>query len=74
MASAVETCVPLSNAKPSFGASVIGDHIAASNAPKVGKRLRPTSASPMPGSKAAIYANGTSSPKVPTEPLAGVIG
>ena len=74
MASAVETCVPLSNAKPSFGASVIGDNTAAINASKVGKRSRPTCASPMPSSKADIHANGASSPKVPTDPLAGVIG
>ena len=74
MANAVETCKPLSNAKPPLGASVIGDNTAAINAPKVGKRLRPTCASPMPGSKADIHANGASSPKVPTEPLAGVIG
>ena len=73
-ASAVDTCVPLSSASPSFGISSSGRRPAAASASAPGSTRRPTRASPSPISTDARCASGARSPDAPTEPCAGMHG
>jgi len=72
--SAVDTCVPLSRASPSFGASSTGVRPAAASAAAPGSTRLPTRASPSPISTDARCASGARSPDAPTEPCAGMHG
>ena len=74
-AQAVENCVPLISASPSFAASTTGAR------PGRGQRLgarhargRRSSASPSPSITAAMCASGARSPEAPTEPCDGMTG
>jgi hypothetical protein len=73
-ASAVEICVPLSSASPSFGARRKGASPAAAK-PSLAGMTRPSRlTAPTPMSTAARWASGARSPEAPTEPLLGMTG
>ena len=69
--SAVENCVPLSSASPSFGPSTSGVSPRAPARSSAGMRSPPMKASPTPIIAAAMCASGARSPDAPTEPCAG---
>ena len=71
---AVENCVPLSSASPSFGPSTIGASPACSSACSAGRRSPCTNASPTPIIAAVMCASGARSPDAPTDPCAGTTG
>ena len=73
-AQAVENCVPLISARPSFGPSAIGVSPAWASASAPGRVAPAKSASPAPIITAAIWASGARSPLAPTEPWAGMTG
>ena len=73
-AKAVENCVPLMSASPSFGPSVTGASPARASAWAPGSVSPSNSASPAPIITAAIWASGARSPDAPTEPCAGMRG
>ena len=74
-ASAVDTCVPLRSARPSFGPSVTGARPArAQRLARRHRRGRRSRASPSPISTAERCASGARSPDAPTEPCAGMHG
>jgi hypothetical protein len=73
-ASAVDTCVPLMSANPSFGPRRSGFNPASANAVAAGtvRPFRRTSPSPISASDRC--ARGARSPEAPTEPLPGTTG
>ena len=73
---AVDGCVPLMSASPSFGPSVIGVRPAARERVAPGARAVPSasSASPSPMSTSARCASGARSPLAPTDPRDGTRG
>ncbi len=73
-AHAVENCVPLMSASPSFAASAMGARPAARSAAAPGSTAPPTSASPSPSITAAMCASGARSPLAPTDPWTGTTG
>ncbi len=73
-ASAVDTCVPLSRARPSLGPSTNGSSPTAAMASRPVTIRPPTWAAPSPISTQARCARGARSPEAPTEPLAGITG
>ena len=74
-ASAVETWVPLSSARPSLGPSTKGAKPARRIASAPGITVPSgVEASPSPISTQARWASGARSPDAPTEPLAGMRG
>ena len=73
-AQAVENCVPLIKARPSFAPSLIGVIPALASASPAGKRTPSNSASPSPIITAAICASGAKSPDAPTDPWLGMTG
>ena len=73
-AHAVENCVPLISARPSFAPSVIGFKPAFFRASAAGIRVPSYIVSPSPIIAAAICASGARSPDAPTEPWLGITG
>ena len=73
-ASAVENCVPLSSARPSFGPSTSGVRLARASAASAGMRAPSRKASPTPSIAAVMCASGARSPDAPTEPCFGTTG
>ena len=73
-AKAVENCVPLIKASPSFGPNSSGVRPAAASAAPPGMTRPSNSASPWPIIAAAIWAKGARSPEAPTDPCAGITG
>jgi hypothetical protein len=73
-ARAVDTCVPLSSARPSLGPSTKGCRPTAAMASRPDTTLPSTVAWPSPISTQARCASGARSPEAPTEPLAGMTG
>ena len=73
-AQAVENCVPLISASPSFGPSTSGDSPTLLRADPPGRSSSSKKASPSPIITAAICANGARSPDAPTEPWVGIKG
>ncbi len=71
---AVENCVPLSSASPSFGPSTMGAIPAAARASDAGTRPAGEKTSPTPSIAAARCASGARSPDAPTEPCDGTTG
>ena len=72
--SAVDACVPLMSASPSFGASVAADSPARASAAAPGSRPDSCHASPSPTRTSARCASGARSPLAPTEPRDGTTG
>ena len=70
---AVETCVPLISASPSFGPSATGAQARRARARRRPRARRPTR-SPSPISTSARCASGARSPLAPTEPRLGTRG
>jgi hypothetical protein len=73
-ATAVMTVVPLMSASPSLGANRMGARPAAASASTAARRRPWNSASPIPTSTRAMYAEGIKSPLAPTEPYRGTTG
>ncbi len=73
-ASAVETCVPFSNASPSLGSSTSGATPAWASAACAERNSPLTRACPSPSSSNARCASGARSPLAPTEPFSGIQG
>ena len=73
-ASAVDTCVPLISARPSFGPRTSGASPASRSTAAAGRRIPSTTNSPSPISAAVRWASGARSPEAPTEPCAGMQG
>ena len=72
--SAVDGCVPLMSARPSFGASVRGVSPARESAAAPDSRRSSCQASPSPMSTSARCASGARSPLAPTDPRDGTTG
>ena len=69
---AVENCVPLSSARPSFGPSTSGVEAGRrASASRRARARRRRSISPTPIIAAVMCASGARSPEAPTEPCAG---
>ena len=73
-ASAVDTCVPLMSASPSFATSTTGVSPARARAAPPVIRSPFNMASPWPIITAAIWASGARSPEAPTDPFSGITG
>ena len=73
-AQAVENCVPLISAKPSFGPNTTGVKPALARASAPGMVAPSYTASPAPIMTAAIWASGARSPDAPTDPCDGITG
>ena len=73
-AQAVENCVPLISARPSFGPSTTGVRPALASASPPGRVLPSYVASPAPIMTAAMCASGARSPDAPTDPCDGTTG
>ena len=73
-ASAVETCVPLISAKPSFAASTTGAMPACASAVFASTSAPFTNTCPSPMIASVMCDSGARSPDAPTEPLAGISG
>ena len=73
-AHAVENCVPLISARPSFAPSAIGLKPAFAKASAAGMRSPSKIASPSPIIAAVICASGARSPDAPTDPWLGITG
>ena len=71
---AVENCVPLSSASPSFGPSTTGARPTLARASTALLRPVGVSASPTPIITAVMCDSGARSPEAPTEPCAGTTG
>ena len=71
---AVDACVPLMSARPSFGASRTGASPARASASAPGRRPAAVCTSPSPMSTSARWASGARSPLAPTDPRLGTTG
>ena len=71
---AVDACVPLMSARPSFGASRTGASPARASASAPDRRPEAVCTSPSPMRTSARWASGARSPLAPTDPRLGTTG